>query len=135
MDRKALTIAALVTIATVSGCASRGDPGGSRRFVGVVEQVLPIFRIDEPSETPWAFRWLTSVAYPASDAPLQLKMNIVRTADNRIITAELNEAWPIGACVEVIPERGAMGGSAFLYNFAYVRPSNECVVKVPAAPK
>ena len=122
----------LVAVAALGGCTSLGAYDGDRRFSGVVERSQKITRSGEPSGVLMAFGAIGGLLHHAASGPTPTHLYFIRVS-GEIITVQVDEEWPSGSCVEIIPTRDAIGGRAYAYGEARLAHSNKCDVKSSAS--
>jgi hypothetical protein len=115
---------ALATIA-LDGCGSMGVYDGDRRFVGTIERTQKINRSGEPSSALMAFGAVGGLLHAAAGGPTPTNLYYVRVS-GETFTAQVDEEYAPGTCVEIIPTKDAFVGRAYAYGQARLAVSDKC---------
>ena len=107
-----------------SGCAS-GSYDGDRRFTGVVERSQKISRAGEPSGLLMGFGAIGGLMHHAASGSTPTNLYQVRVA-GEIFTAQTDEDFAVGSCVDIIPAKDAFVGRAYAYGQARLVTSAKC---------
>jgi len=111
--------------AAIAGCLSSGIHDGDFRFVGVVERTQKVNRTGAPAGVLGELGMVGDFIHRAgSSKPANL--HSVRTSRGQVVTAEVDEDFALGTCVEVIPTRDALAGISYSYGRARMVPSDKC---------
>ena len=116
----------LVALFVLAGCASTGTADSERRYVGVVERVQSIARAGNASAGLLSLGLAGGLLHAAANQPTQTNLYIVRLPGDRTLTAQADQEFKVGACVEVVPSQDAPAGLAFMYGQARVGASLSC---------
>lgn len=106
------------------GCATVTE--GDHRYQGVIERTQKISRAGEPSGVLMAFGAIGGLLHHAASQPTPTNLYFVRTASGEIHTVQVDEEFPIGSCVEVIPGKSATPRNAYTYGDAKLIRSDRC---------
>jgi hypothetical protein len=112
-------------LAGLSGCSSSGVYDGDRRFTGVVERSQKISRSGEPSGALMGFGAIGGLIHHAAGGPTPTTLYQVRVS-GEIFTAQSDEEYALGTCVDIIPTKDAIVGRAYAYGQARLVVSDKC---------
>src|SRR5882672_6871398 len=115
----------LLAVLVLGGCASMGDNDGDRHFVGTVEQSQKISRAGEPSGALMAFGAIGGLLHHAASGPTPTNLYRVRVSDE-IFTAQSDDEYAPGTCIEIIPAKDAFVGRSYAYGQARLVASDKC---------
>jgi membrane protein implicated in regulation of membrane protease activity len=116
---------AVVAVLVLDGCASMGVNDGDRRFVGTVEQSQKTSRAGEPSGALMAFGAIGGLLHHAASGPTATNLYRV-SVSGEIFTAQSDDEFAPGTCVEIIPAKDAFVGRAYAYGQARLVASDKC---------
>jgi hypothetical protein len=111
-----------LALVILSGCASMDS---ERRFTGVVEKSQKITRAGESSGALMGFGALGGLLHHATSSPTVTNFYRVRVG-GETFSAQADEAYPLGACVDIIPSKGALTGRDYAYGQARLQASDKC---------
>jgi len=115
----------LLAVLVLGGCASMGANDGDRHFVGTVEQSQKISRAGEPSGALMAFGAIGGLLHHAASGPTPTNLYRVRVSDE-IFTAQSDDEYAPGTCIEIIPAKDAFVGRSYAYGQARLVASDKC---------
>jgi membrane protein implicated in regulation of membrane protease activity len=116
---------AVVAVLVLDGCASMGANDGDRRFVGIVEQSQKISRAGEPSGALMALGAIGGLLHHAASGPTPTNLYRVRVS-GEIFTAQSDDEYAPGTCIEIIPAKDAFLGRSYAYGQARLVASDKC---------
>ena len=118
--------AAATLTCLLGACTAMGMNDSDRRYTGVVERTQQINRAGEPSAALMAFGAIGGLMYHGASQPTATNLYFVRTNEGELVTVQVDEEWPVGSCVDVIPLKGAIGGGSYAYGQARVAAADKC---------
>ena len=114
-------------VAMLAACAPmQGDKSGpDRGYAGIVKKVFQITRQGADLPGMRLLGKLGGVLGPALRQSSETRQYVVGTATGQI-TAQSDDEFFVGDCVEVIPQADAPSGPAFRHGQAQVVKSDKC---------
>lgn len=116
----------LAILAFLPACASmKAVETQARSYAGTVQKVFRIVRQGEDLPGMRLLGRVGSVLGPVLRQSSETRQYVVRTPTGQI-TAQTDDEFSVGDCVEVIPQTDAAPGPAFRYGQAQVVRSDKC---------
>jgi hypothetical protein len=120
-----IRVAIAIACLALAACASMGGNDSERRFTGVVEGSQKISRAGEPPRALMAFGLVGGLVSSAASGPTPTNLYRVRVSDE-LFTAQTDEDYTVGSCVDIIPAKDAIIGRAYAYGQARIVASDKC---------
>jgi hypothetical protein len=128
-------IGVTLAMAIVGGCASIPGGDSDRSYYGTVEKTMPITRPGQGgSPALYMFGLIGGLVNAALSGEGKTNFYLVN-ADGGQVSAQSDERFAIGDCVEVIPAKSAPAGRSFAYGDARVTASRRCGTSANAPEK
>ena len=131
MIRLVLTFMAMLAL---NACTAMGVYDGDRRFAGVVEQVRHVSRPGQPPLILMGLGAIGGLAYGEMKKPTETNLYVVSTADGARITAQTDDDFAVGDCVEIIPSKNARISNGYTYGDARIVKARGCTAPPAPAP-
>jgi hypothetical protein len=125
---------AILVLLALPGCGAMGTSDSDRRFVGVVERSQKISRAGEPSGVLMGLGAIGGLLHHAASGATPTNLYFVRVA-GETFTAQVDDEWPVGSCVEIIPAKDALISRSYGYGQARIAPSDKCGAQKPETSK
>jgi hypothetical protein len=123
-----------VAVAFLGGCASIPGPDSGRSYYGTVEKTMPITRPGQGGSPALYMFGLIGGLVNAALSEGKTNFYLVN-ADGGQVSAQSDERFAIGDCVEVIPAKSAPAGRSFAYGDARMTASQKCGTSASAPEK
>ena len=124
-----LTVVALLALLTGCATAPAGSAKPERGYAGTVQKVFRVVRQGADLPGMRLFGKLGNALADVTRQSSETQQYIVRTPTGQI-TAQSDEQFDVGDCVEVVPQTERASGPAFRYGEAQVVRSETCSDKV-----
>jgi len=117
----------ILLVSTLSACGAIGVYDGDFRHLGVIEQKSTISRAGEPSKLLMAFGAIGGAIYGhTANSTYPTNLYTVKTTEGESVSAQTDDEFAIGDCVEVIPSREAGRARAYVYGSSRMVRSEQC---------
>ena len=115
----------MLAVSALNGCGSMGVYDGDRRFTGVIERSQKITRAGEPSGVLMVFGAIGGLLHHAAGGSTPTNLYFVRVS-GETFTAQVDEEYAAGTCVEIIPGKDTIVGRSYAYGQARLIASDQC---------
>lgn len=103
--------------------------GNSYRQTGIIEEIVDIPRIGEPTPGLFFFGLLGNLASIIQEAPYSSHKYKIKTESGKVIYAEVDSSFTVGECVDVIPSQDVNTSNFYAYGESRVISSEKCTTK------
>ena len=116
-----------VALAMLAACASTGSNDSDRSYIGTVEKTSEVTKAGRQGGSPalYMFGLVGGLINAALSEPGKTNFYLVNLADGQA-SAQSDERFAVGDCVEIIAAKNAPGGRAFAYGDARITRSSKC---------
>jgi hypothetical protein len=118
-------VSLVASVAVLAGCSSPSRDDAERRHTGTVQKVMHVARQADGLSVLERLEGFGKLLNSALRRRPETNQYVIRTADGQI-SAQSDEDFTVGQCVEVVPASDQASGPAFRYGEARIVGSDGC---------